>query len=62
MKTLTILNQSTGAQAGDRVTCAETALSRLGGLLGKDGLPAGGSVWIKPSSGIHAFGMRSRSM
>jgi uncharacterized membrane protein (UPF0127 family) len=58
MKTITILNQSTGTQVGDHITCAETGLARLVGLLGMDRLPAGGGVWIRPSSGIHTFGMR----
>jgi hypothetical protein len=29
MKTLTILNQSTGIRVGNRIACAETSLSRL---------------------------------
>lgn len=58
MKSVTILNQSTGTQVGKRIGCAETALSRLVGLLGRKDLPTGGGVWIRPSSGIHTFGMR----
>jgi uncharacterized membrane protein (UPF0127 family) len=27
------------------------------GLLGRRGLGAGGGLWIKPSSGVHTFGM-----
>jgi uncharacterized protein len=27
------------------------------GLLGRRGLAAGGGLWIKPSSGVHTFGM-----
>jgi uncharacterized membrane protein (UPF0127 family) len=27
------------------------------GLLGRGGLDAGGGLWIKPSSGVHTFGM-----
>jgi uncharacterized membrane protein (UPF0127 family) len=27
------------------------------GLLGRDGLEAGGGLWIKPSSGVHTVGM-----
>jgi uncharacterized membrane protein (UPF0127 family) len=27
------------------------------GLLGRSGLDAGGGLWIKPSSGVHTFGM-----
>jgi uncharacterized membrane protein (UPF0127 family) len=27
------------------------------GLLGRRGLDAGGGLWIKPSSGVHTFGM-----
>ncbi len=28
------------------------------GLLGKRGLDAGEGLWIKPSSGVHTFGMK----
>jgi hypothetical protein len=30
------------------------------GLLGRRGLDAGGGLWIKPSSGVHTFGMAFR--
>jgi uncharacterized protein len=58
MKKIKVLNLTTGSVIGDRIQDASTARTRLVGLLGKDGLPAGGGVWINPSSGIHTFGMK----
>ena len=58
MKILTILNCSTGVQVGDRIGCADTSLTRLHGLLGRKELAPGAGVWIRPSSGVHTFGMR----
>ncbi len=58
MKTLVLKNKSTGMTIGYRIECADTSLSRLVGLLGRKGLAAGGGLWIRPSSGIHTFGMR----
>jgi uncharacterized membrane protein (UPF0127 family) len=43
---------------GERVEVADTSLTRLWGLLGRSGLGAGGGLWIKPSSGVHTFGMK----
>jgi uncharacterized membrane protein (UPF0127 family) len=39
------------------VEVADTSLSRVWGLLGRRNLDAGGGLWIKPSSGVHTFGM-----
>ena len=36
---------------------ADTAMTRLFGLLGRRGLDRGAGLWIKPSSGVHTFGM-----
>lgn len=58
MKTATITNSSTGTVIGDQIEWADTSLTRLVGLLGRHGLAAGGGIWIRPSSGIHTFGMR----
>jgi uncharacterized membrane protein (UPF0127 family) len=46
-----------------RVVCpscvvADTALSRLRGLLGRRGLPAGEGLLLRPSPSIHTFFMR----
>ncbi len=58
MKFVTIVNKTTGIEVGDSIGCAETSLTRLVGLLGKRSLPSGEGVWIRPSSGVHTFGMR----
>ena len=43
---------------GTRIKIADTSLTRLIGLVGKRRLDAGCGLLIKPSSGIHTFGMR----
>jgi len=43
---------------GDAVRTAGTFLSRLAGLIGRDGLAPGEGLWIAPCSCIHSFGMR----
>ena len=58
MRTVAIRNRLNGAVIGDRVGCAETSITRLVGLLGRSNLEAGEGIWIRPSSGIHTFGMR----
>jgi hypothetical protein len=42
---------------GTRITVADTSLTRLIGLAGKRRLDAGCGLLIRPSSGIHTFGM-----
>ena len=37
---------------------AETSFTRLVGLLGRKGLESDTGLWIRPSSGVHTFGMR----
>lgn len=58
MHTVAILNRLNGVVIGDRIGCAETSITRLVGLLGRSNLEAGEGIWIRPSSGIHTFGMR----
>jgi uncharacterized protein len=43
---------------GTRITIADTSLTRLIGLAGRRRLDAGCGLLIRPSSGIHTFGMR----
>jgi hypothetical protein len=45
---------------GENIELADTSLRRMFGLLGRRGLDAGGGLWIKPSSGVHTFGMAFR--
>lgn len=58
MREVEVFNQTRGTMVGDRVTVAETSLTRMVGLLGRQGLDAGGGLWIKPSSGVHTIGMK----
>ena len=54
---LRVTNTTRGTTVGDSVELADTSLRRMFGLLGRRGLDAGGGLWIKPSSGVHTFGM-----
>jgi uncharacterized protein len=54
---LRVTNTTRGITVGDSVELADTSLKRMFGLLGKRGLDAGEGLWIKPSSGVHTFGM-----
>jgi len=42
----------------ERCCMAESFISRFVGLLGRSELSAGDGLWLRPSSGIHTFGMR----
>jgi uncharacterized membrane protein (UPF0127 family) len=42
----------------DKLEFAENVMSRMIGLLGRDSLPAGSGLLIKPCKGIHTFGMK----
>jgi uncharacterized membrane protein (UPF0127 family) len=54
---LRVTNTTRGTTVGDSIELADTSLRRMFGLLGRRGLDAGGGLWIKPSSGVHTFGM-----
>lgn len=58
MQTVAMLNRKDGIVVADRIGCAETSITRLVGLLGRKSLAAGEGIWIRPSSGVHTFGMR----
>ena len=57
MRTTVIRNKTKATTVGTRITIADTSLSRLIGLAGRRRLGAGCGLLIKPSSGIHTFGM-----
>ena len=57
---LRVTNTTRGTIVGDRIELADTSLKRMFWLLGRRGLDAGGGLWIKPSSGVHTFGMAFR--
>jgi hypothetical protein len=52
-----VANVTRGTTVGESIELADTSFSRMFGLLGRRGLDAGGGLWIKPSSGVHTFGM-----
>jgi len=52
-----VTNTTRDTIVGDSVELADTSMKRMFGLLGRRGLDAGGGLWIKPSSGVHTFGM-----
>ena len=58
MRAVIIRNATRDSLIGDRVSVAETSMSRMVGLLRHRGLNAGEGLWIKPSSGVHTIGMR----
>jgi uncharacterized membrane protein (UPF0127 family) len=52
-----VTNTTRGTIVGESIALADTSLKRMFGLLGTRGLDAGAGLWIKPSSGVHTFGM-----
>lgn len=55
---LEILNRTKGSVVCSHGCMADTALLRLVGLLSRTMLEPGTGLLIKPSSGVHTFGMR----
>ncbi len=51
------VNQTRGTILGERIRLADTALSRIVGLLGERSLACGDGLLIQPSQGIHTWGM-----
>ena len=54
---MNLRNITRATTVGTRITIADTSLRRLLGLLGKRRLDAGCGLLIRPSSGVHTFGM-----
>jgi uncharacterized protein len=55
--TMTLRDITRATTVGTRITIADTCLTRLIGLVGKRRLDSGCGLLIRPSSGIHTFGM-----
>lgn len=58
MPLYTVVDQTQGKLVADRVAVADTSLSRMAGLLGRQSLDTGEGLWIRPSSGVHTVGMK----
>ncbi|MEA4890546.1 MAG: DUF192 domain-containing protein [Clostridiaceae bacterium] len=56
MKTIKVINQD--ACLWDRISLADTPLTRLRGLLGKRALAPGEGLLLSPCSQVHGFMMR----
>jgi hypothetical protein len=52
-----VRDRTSGTTIGTRITVADTSLTRLVGLLGRKHLEPGCGLLIKPSCGVHTFGM-----
>lgn len=57
MRLVDVKNQTRGTHIGSRIEVAGTQRTRLVGLLGRPGLQQEEGLWIRPSSGVHTFGM-----
>ena len=56
-KFVRVTNRTRGVLLGDRIRIADNALTGIVGLLGERGLASGDGLWIRPSQGVHTFGM-----
>ena len=54
----TILKRVDGTVVCERCTLADSPLTRMRGLLGRDGLEQGEGLLLRPASSIHTFFMR----
>jgi uncharacterized membrane protein (UPF0127 family) len=55
---LTVKNLTRQTVLATRLEVADTGPKRNKGLLGRDGLEAGGGLWIVPCESVHTFFMR----
>ena len=52
------LRREDGTIVCERCVLADTALTRMKGLLGRRELPSGEGIWLKPASSVHMAFMR----
>ena len=52
-----VVDETNRVVVAERVQRADTFVSRLVGLLGRDGLAQDEALWIAPCKGIHTMGM-----
>jgi hypothetical protein len=58
MRTMQVVNKTTGEILAERAELAETFVARFLGLQGRAGLPDGAGLVLAPTSSIHMFFMR----
>jgi uncharacterized membrane protein (UPF0127 family) len=52
------INLTKNMELSNHVTVAYSLLARMKGLLGRQGLEPGESLWIRPCNSIHTIGMK----
>lgn len=57
MRFVEVRNAARGERLGERIRVADSFWTRLRGLLGSDSLEEGEGLWIRPSRGVHMYGM-----
>lgn len=57
-KILRAVNVTRSTMLGNHIRVADSGLTRIVGLLGERGLPAGDGLLIVPSQGVHTWGMQ----
>ncbi len=60
MKQVRIINKSKATVVGERISVANSFLTRLIGLMGRTSLAPGEGMLITPSSGVHTCWMRMK--
>lgn len=58
MTKISLINRSKNVVVAETVEDAKSLWSRMRGLLGRDGMPAGQALWISPCNSIHTFFMK----
>jgi len=56
--TMRVVNVSRSTELATHAVLAESFLSRLRGLLGRDGLEPGSGLVLEPCTSVHMWGMR----
>jgi uncharacterized membrane protein (UPF0127 family) len=55
---LKAFNKRSGKYIASDVIEADTIFKRMKGLLGRDTLPAGEALWLRPCKSVHTIGMK----
>ena len=53
-----LYQRATGKCLAENVLLANTAWTRLRGLIGRQALAEGDALWLRPCNGVHTFWMR----